>query len=333
MNNTDEQVSVPLRPLDVLAIGETLIDMISSSDENLPLETHTFQMYPGGQVTNVAVNIARLGGRSALVARVGDDRPGLFLRAYLEQTSVETRYLSTSLHTPTTLVVVTRSHSTPNFTVYRGADVRLHAADLPTDLLPQVKMVHTSLFALSAEPASSHIRAWLKLASEAGCRISLDPNYHPRIWSLPENPLQILSQVAPAVFLTKPSLDDCTRLFGPGLPPEAYAQHFLDLGIQQVALTLGADGVLLANAQGFNHFPAEPVPVVDVTGAGDSLWSGLLLALCDGYTVAEAVRLGLAVAALKIQQVGPLSQSVDRQALYQKLGFNVEEVSYADRKQ
>ncbi len=137
------------------------------------------------------------------------------------------------------------------------------------------------------------------------------------------DPLSMLSKVYTYVSLTKPSLDDCVRLFGAGQTPEAYAARFLTLGAQHVVLTMGQGGVLLANTEGTSHLSANQVKVVDVTGAGDSFWAGLLLATLDGYSVSDAVRVAQAVAAIKLQQVGPLSQTIDRTALYTQLGLEV----------
>lgn len=308
-------------PIDVLTIGETLIDLISETEQESLLEARSFRMYAGGQATNVALNVAALGGSAALVARVGDDNFGVFLRHHLVAAGVQTGCVHTTPHTPTTLVVVTRNRASPDFTVYRGADATMLPDDMPLSLLPQVTIVHTSAFALSREPSCSTILKFIEQAHASGTLVSFDPNYHERLWNLAENPLSVCARICPYVWLTKPSLDDCRRLFGPGLTPEAYAQKFLELGVRHVVLTMGQGGALLADASGIVFQPASQVEVVDVTGAGDSFWAGLLLAAVDGYTLHDAMRVGLAVAAIKIQQVGPLAQKIDRAALYAQLGL------------
>ena len=84
---------------------------------------------------------------------------------------------------------------------------------------------------------------------------------------------------------------------------------------------MGPAGVLLANAGGFSFLPIPHVEVVDVTGAGDSFLSGLLLATLDGYSIVDAIYVAQEVAAIKLRQVGPLSHAVDRVALYERLGL------------
>jgi len=135
----------------VLSIGETLIDLISDTEQGSLGEARSFHMYPGGQATNVALNVARLGASAVLVARVGDDSFGSYLRRHLEAAGVETTYLSTTPQTPTTLIVVTRHSATPDFAVYRGADAQMVPDDMPLALLSSTSLVHTSAFALSRE--------------------------------------------------------------------------------------------------------------------------------------------------------------------------------------
>lgn len=310
-----------IRSPDVIAIGETLVDLISNEEFDVLDESRGFHTFPGGQATNVALNLSLLGGTASIVAGVGDDAFGRYIRHCLETVGVDTSHLATIAGVPTTLVVVSRSSGTPDFTVYRGADARMRPEDMPFDLLAQTSLVHTSAFALSREPSYSAVLQFVERAHQSGCLISLDPNYHPRLWELDEGPVEVLARICPYVFVSKPSLDDCTRLFGPGLPPEAYARRFLDLGVKNVVITMGQSGALLADAGGITYHSARQVEVVDVTGAGDSFWAGMLMALVDGNSMLDAVRMGLAVAAIKIQHVGPLSQKIDRSVLYNRLGL------------
>ena len=83
-----------------------------------------------------------------------------------------------------------------------------------------------------------------------------------------------------------------------------------------MAITLGSEGVHLATNQGEQHHIApEPVDVVDVTGAGDAFWSGLLTALLDERSALDAVQVGQAVAAIKIGTMGPL-KNLDRASIF-----------------
>lgn len=307
---------------DLIAVGELLIDLISEESMASIGDARLFKRHVGGEAANVAHNVARLGGRSALVARLGDDGFATRCRRAMAEAGVDTRYLITDPTAPTTLSVIARNTGTPDFAVYRGADRNLRVVDLPLEAIMSARAVHASSFVLSHEPGRSAVLEALRLAKGAGALVSLDPTYHPKVWGPDQNPLPVLEEAYALVDVTKPSLDDCHRLFGPGEAPEQYARRFLTMGPRLVALTMGAQGVLMATAAGqVAWFPSRKVPVADVTGAGDAFWSGLLVGLLDGQSDADAIRLGLEVAAAKVQMVGPLPAALDRQALYRQAGL------------
>lgn len=311
------------QPLDLLAVGELLVDLISDERIDTLGDARGFRVYVGGQAANVAHNIARLGGRSAIVGRVGDDGFGALCRREMAAAGVGIEWLAADPALPTTLVTIARSVSTPDFTIYRGADRRLDPGDVPMAALQRARAVHASAFALSREPARGAVLAALAAARRAGALVTLDPTYHPKVWGSAD-PLPVLAAAYRFVDVTKPSLDDCHRLFGPGGSAETYARRFLELGARLVVLTLGADGALLATADGVvRRFPGRPVPVADVTGAGDAFWSGLIMGLLDGLSAAEAVAAGMEVAAIKIQQVGPLGALPDRRLIYRQAALHL----------
>jgi fructokinase len=308
------------RTLDVLAFGEALIDLISEQVVSSLIDAGGFRRFVGGEVTNVALNVVRLGGRAAVVARVGDDGFGGYIRQQLDLAGVGTDCLRVTSQVPTSVAVNARQTATPDFIIYRGADARILPEERHTEAIRTSRVVHTSAFALSREPARSTILQALKVARQSGCLVSLDPNYHPRIWPDVADVQSVLIEAYQWVNITKPSLDDCTRLFGPGLSPVACAERFLSWGPEVVALTMGRQGVLLALADGdFHHVKPSISEVADVTGAGDAFWAGMLLALLDGYPPYEAACLGQMVAEIKIGTVGPLPRMPDRADLYRRL--------------
>jgi fructokinase len=306
--------------LDLLVFGEALVDLISEQTVSSLTEADRYNRFLGGQVSNVAFNVARLGGRAAVVGCVGHDGFGRYVRQQLSLAGIGVDYLRLSSKSPTTVVVNARQTMTPDFVICRGADSHIQPADEHLAAIKTSRAVHTSAFALSRDPARTTILQALEMARQNGCLVSLDPNYHPRIWpDVPDLPA-VLREAYQFAHVTKPSLDDCQRLFGADLPPLACVERFLSWGSEIVALTMGAKGVLLATADGSRaHIKVGHVEVADVTGAGDAFWAGLLTALLDGYPPAEAACVGQMVAKAKISTVGPVPQMPDRSSLYQQL--------------
>lgn len=292
-----------------LLLGEAVVDLISTGIVNNLEDASNFQKFAGGEVSNLAMNLSRLGFPAALGACVGRDSFGIFLREELAEAGVNLAYLQSTSEAPTTIIPVARQTETPDFTVYRGADRCLTLTDPLISAVADSKAVHTSAFALSQDPCRSTIYHLLKAAHKADLLISLDPNYHPGIWPDLPDYLLFLKEIFQLITVTKPSLDDCIRIFGSGLKPVEYLELFLNLGPAVVVLTMGSQGALLGTSAGERvHIHANSVPVMDVTGAGDAFWSGLLSGLFQGMSALEAAQLGQAIAEYKIGILGPMKE-------------------------
>ncbi len=305
---------------DFISIGETLIDLISCDEVDTLLDADCFQRFVGGQPTNLARNMALLGNNTALGACVGDDFFGHYIREQLAMMGVHTEFIQTTNNAPTSAVPVTRTQGgTPGFMIYRGADSFIEPQANLLDAVAHARAIHTSAFALSREPARSTILKAFKTAHKKKACISLDPNYHPSIWPDIPNFISVLRKAYRFVDITKPSLDDCLRIFATELHPREYARRFLEWGAKIVVITLGSEGVFLATATGDQYtLYANEINVTDVTGAGDAFWAGFINATLEGKPPIEAARLGQALAETKIETVGPLQQAPDRGRLEEK---------------
>jgi len=300
-----------------LLLGEAVVDLISTGIVTTLEDASSFQKFAGGEVSNLAMNLSRLGFPAALGACVGQDNFGIFLRKELTEAGVNLTYLQSTSEEPTTIIPVTRQTETPDFAVYRGADKCLSLTDSLISAVADSRAVHTSAFALSQDPCRSTIYHLLKAAHKAGLLISLDPNYHPGIWPDLPDYLLFLKEIFQLITVTKPSLDDCNRIFGPGLKPVEYLELFLNLGPAIVALTMGNQGTLLGTSAGDRvHIHASSIPVKDVTGAGDAFWAGLLTGLMQGLPAIEAAKLGQSIAEYKIGILGPIRDHLPLQ-MYQ----------------
>ncbi|MEJ2758500.1 MAG: sugar kinase [Anaerolineales bacterium] len=295
---------------DFLSFGEILVDFISNDVAPSLAEAHDFTRFVGGQATNLAINMSRLGNRVALTACVGYDGLGQFAKDEVVKAGINPALLQISRESPTTIAIVTRQTQTPDFIIHRGADAYLRSAPEILDAVTKTKIIHTSAFALSREPARTAIISALKSAKEQNITISLDPNYHPNNW--PDTPdfVEQLKEVFKIVDITKPSLEDCSRLFGPRNTPFEYAQIFLNWGAKIVLISMGERGIFLATHSGEAcQIEANPeLDVKDVTGAGDAYWAGFLTAYLREYSDLEAAKIGQAFAEIKISHVGPITE-------------------------
>ena len=313
-------VTIPDGDLDLLAIGETLIDFISVETAGSLLEATTFRRYLGGSPANIAVYVAKLGGRAAVISKTGIGAFGQFLKGELRHYGVNTDYLIMDHRTHTSVIFVSRTSGTPDFEAFRSGDYQLTPAEVSEQAIARAKVVHASTFALSREPCRSAVGKALQFAHEMGKIVSFDPNYSPRIWPDYEEAKQVIREMYLHATISKPSQDDAQRLFGPGYKPEQYIQMFHEMGPRLVIFTMGKDGVLISHdGKLVNHIPARPVKVVDATGAGDSFWAGFLMGLLDGNSLERCTLFAREIVELKLTTIGPLPSTIDRKEIYARL--------------
>ncbi|MDG1111864.1 MAG: PfkB family carbohydrate kinase [Polaribacter sp.] len=299
--------------IDVLCVGEVLIDFIGHQAETQINNTRDYHRYLGGSPTNLAMNVARLGLNSTIVATVGDDGFGEYIFNRLEGEGVRTNYVSTIANKPTSVIFVSRSESTPEFIPFREADSIILESQIPTELLQRTRIFHTTSFALSKEPAQSTI---LKKAEEAfniGCKLSIDYNYSSKIWSSKTKALEVIKTYCKFNPLVKISEDDMFRLFDAHLPHEEIFNFFHEEGVDTVCLTLGSKGVKLSQKEeAIIELPAIKIEkVMDSTGAGDAFWSGFLFAYTQKKSMRACLDVALKLAALKLQNVGRLPDNIN----------------------
>jgi sucrose-phosphate synthase len=310
--------------LEVLSVGETLVDFISVKTSNSLRTADQFTRYLGGQPANVAVYVAKLGARSAIVSKIGNDRFGEFLEEQLQFNGVNTEALLRTGEMPTTSNFLTKTIRVPDFQVNRGADYLLTFRDVDEELIDRAKIVQTSCFALSREPSRSAIRRALRLAHRKGKLIALDPNYSPRVWPDKLEAWEVLAQILPYVTIVKPSLEDARRLFDPNMDEQeletASLREFHNLGAEIVIVTRSGGMVSISDGETVETVgPLKMVEVESVIGGSDAFWAGLFIARLDGKSLPVCVKFAHEVAARKLSIVGHVEKLIDRMEIYEKL--------------
>lgn len=301
---------------EIIAIGELLIDLISTEYTDDFRSADRYQRLPGGSPANLAMNLARLGRDASLIATVGKDDAGELLLDAVREAGVEASRIARH-ETPTTLILVTKSRAVSNFEPYRLADRFISMAQLEDGYLQQARILHTTAFAVSKDPARTNILEAMERAAANGCRLSVDFNYADKIWSDDrESGLATLTMIARLGGLIKVSEVDYERLFEEMvIDYHSAAQRIMDLGAHLVCLTLGEEGCFVMHQEGEFYLPANEVEVKDTTGAGDAFWSGFLAAHLSGADWENCAKAGRGMAELKLGTVGPLRGPVNLEDL------------------
>lgn len=301
------------KTIDILCVGEVLIDLIGHEINASINKTKNYHRFLGGSPTNVAVNAARLGLKSALVATCGQDGFGDFIVRKLNSSKVITSQIKQLENVPTTVIFVSKSTNTPEFIPYRQADFQINQDQISNELLSTIKIFHTTCFALSKNPAQSTILESAKRAKLLGVKTSIDINYSNKIWPNTTEALTVIKVYLSTNPLVKVSEDDCYRLFGETKTDSYIFDHFHTLGASTVCLTKGGKGVTLSDkSQGVYHQNALPlIEIQDATGAGDAFWTGFLYAQLQNKNFEDTITIAQKMAILKLQNIGKLPDEIN----------------------
>jgi fructokinase len=300
------------KPFDIICVGEVLIDFIGHEMNTSINRTKDFHRFLGGSPTNVAVNCARLGLKSVLVATCGQDGLGDYIVRKLKSNDVVTTQIRKIETAPTSVIFVSKSTQTPDFIPYREADSYIDEAQVPDDLLENAKVFHTTCFALSRNPARKTILERAKKAKSLGLKLSIDINFSERIWPDREEAKQVLQEYLSLNPWVKLSEDDCYRLFAEVKSEDAIFEYFHQMGAETICLTKGKNGVVLSDIhQGLFFQEANYIEEIkDTTGAGDAFWTGFLFAQLHHKSLEESITMAQKLAGIKLQNVGRLPDNI-----------------------
>jgi fructan beta-fructosidase len=177
--------------LDVIAIGEVLIDFTPAGRSAGGNEQ--FECNPGGAPANVAAALSRLGARTALISKVGEDSFGSLLHQTLLSSGVDVSDVTFTNEAGTTLAFVhLDEQGDRSFSFFRkpGADTFLHAQDIPLERIGACRVLHYGSLSMTHEPARTATKAAVLKAKEAGVMLSFDPNIRFALWESKEEARQ-----------------------------------------------------------------------------------------------------------------------------------------------
>jgi fructokinase len=274
------------RELDLLSFGEVIVDFFPERQGIALRDAERFVRHLGGAPSNVAVSMARLGGRAGLMTLVGADEFGAYLRSALEQEGVDTAAVGMhrTARTGITFVAV-GPRGERSFTFYRhpSADTLISEHDVDPALIARATVFHFGSSTLSREPCRAATLKALAAARAAGCVVSCDPNLRLHIWPDPSEAAELVRQSLAQVDVLKISDDELQTVIGQ-TDVAAAGRALRALGPSLVVITLGERGCYYDGAAcGTGWVRGVRVEVVDTTGAGDGFVGGLLVELVPSF--------------------------------------------------
>ncbi|MCQ8239297.1 bifunctional 5-dehydro-2-deoxygluconokinase/5-dehydro-2-deoxyphosphogluconate aldolase [Rhizosaccharibacter radicis] len=285
------------RTLDLITIGRSSVDLYGQQIGGRLEDMGSFSKAVGGCPANIAIGTARLGLRSGIVTRVGDEHFGRFIRERMAREGVSTDGIHTDPDRLTALAIlgVRDSDSFP-LIFYRTdcADAALDESDIDEDFIRSARAVVVTGTHFSRPHNAAAQRKAMRLAHEAGGRVVFDIDYRPNLWGLAGH------GAGESRYIRSDSVTDRLAEFLPecdlivGTEEELHiaggSENTLDAIRRIRALAPGATVVCKRGPMGCVVFagpipdsledgvkgPGFPVEVYNTLGAGDAFMSGFL---------------------------------------------------------
>jgi 5-dehydro-2-deoxygluconokinase len=309
---------------DLITMGRVGVDIYPNQIGVSLSDVTTFSKFLGGTATNVAVGAARLGNRTAVITKVGDDPFGPFVRRALEDFGVDPRFVGThpTLRTP---VVFCEIHPPDDFPLlfYReptAPDMTIAEDELDLDAIRAARVFWTTGTGLSAEPSRSATLAALA-AREGGITVH-DLDWRPMFWERPDEAGALQRDALSHATVAVGNRDEVEVAVGTRDPHEA-SERLLDLGLEVAIVKQGPDGVLARTRDGVVEVPPIRLEVVNGLGAGDAFGGALVHGLLNGWEVERAVRLANAAGAYVASQLACADAMPDMATLAPLIGEEV----------
>ncbi len=256
----------------IWVLGDAVVDLIPDGENH-------YLRCAGGAPANVAVGVARLGGDSAFIGRVGKDPLGEFMQQTLQAERVDTSYMILDPQQRTSTVVVGLNEGERSFTfmVNPSADQFLQVADLPN--FQAGEWLHCCSIALINNPSREATFEAIRRIKAANGFFSFDPNLRESLWASFEEMKQVVMQAVALADVLKFSEEELTLLTDTQTLDEAFKKITALYPQKLIIITLGKDGALYHLNGKQDVIAGKAVKPVDTTGAGDAFVGGLLAGL------------------------------------------------------
>ncbi|POX56163.1 5-dehydro-2-deoxygluconokinase [Streptomyces sp. Ru71] len=278
---------------DLITMGRIGVDLYPLQT-GVPLaEVTTFGKFLGGSAANVAVAAARLGRRSAVITRTGDDPFGTYLHQALRDFGVDDRWVTPvpGLPTPVTFCEVFPPDDFPLYFYRRpkAPDLEIDAHQLDLDAVREARVFWVTGTGLSEEPSRTATLAALAHRARAATTV-FDLDWRPMFWSDPGAARPFYTEALRHTTVAVGNLDEVEVATG-HRDPHAAARALLAAGVELAVVKQGPKGVLAVHRDGdVAEVPPLPVNVLNGLGAGDAFGGSLCHGLLAGWDLETTMR-------------------------------------------
>lgn len=287
----------------IVVVGSTNIDMvIKTSHIPVPGETvmsGLFFMNPGGKGANQAVAVARLGGNTSFITKVGNDIFGEQCTQLFNKEGINTRHLLSDKALPSGVAMIIVDQQGENsIVVASGANANLFPSDLENAM---DELAEAGILLMQLEIPMETVNFVAEYAASKNTMVILDP--------APANELS--SELLNFIDIITPNQIEAERLSGIKVSDKESAAKaariIYEKGVKNVIITMGNLGALVYQEGDMYEILAPSVEAIDTTAAGDIFNGALAVALSEGRTLVNAVEFACMVAAVSVTKMGAQS--------------------------
>ena len=305
----------------VIAIGEALIDFIPQQKGVALKDVEGFLRVPGGAPLNVAAAVAKLGGKSQMLTKLGVDGFGDAILDEVKPLGVDVSRIGRTNKANTALAFVSlKEDGERDFSFYRNpsADMLLSEDEICEEDFENGPILHFCSVSLIDAPIKQAHKKAIEYATKHNGIISFDPNVRLPLWKTPEACREAILEFLPLSNIVK--ISDEELEFITGIKDEQEALKSLFVGAVEVVIyTKGTDGADFITKERQLTVPSFTVKAEDTTGAGDSYIGSFLyqvsktvedleeLVQLDETKVTEIMTFSAATAALTVSKKGAIA--------------------------
>lgn len=311
------------KTLDVITIGRASVDLYGQQIGTRLEDIGSFAKSVGGCPTNISVGTARLGLKSALITRVGNEQMGRFIREQLAREGVETRGIATDKDRLTALVLLSvEAEGVSPMIFYRSdcADMALDESNIDEALIASSRSIVVTGTHFSRPAAEAAQKKAIRLAKAHGGKVAFDIDYRPNLWGLAGHEEGFSRYVASEHVSEKYKsvLPDCDLIVGTEeevLIASGEADLLTALrtirGLSSATIVLKRgpmgcivyDGAIPDNLEDGIVGKGFPIEVYNVLGAGDAFMSGWLRGWLRGESHATSATWANACGAFAVSRL------------------------------
>ena len=291
---------------DIAIIGECLIELTSNGSL---AESSTLNKYFGGDTITTAVAIARLGGKTTYVTKVGNDGFCEFILSSLQKENIDTSLIKSN-DEQNGMYIVAKKEDKKELLYYKRktAATKLSIEDLPEECIKNLKLIYSTGIVQSLSASSRElVRESFRIARENEVLTAYDPNYTSCFMNSNDTKelMEEIVEYTDIIFLSLKG--DAVRLYEVD-SIEQIMKYFWGKGVKIVVIKSHIDNGYYTGYKGNISFTEfyNTTKAVDVTASGDVFNGGFLYAITRGYQPIEASKFASVVSGLQTQNYGAI---------------------------